>query len=186
MSQGSNNTPNKPLQLSQTAIKDESIDQIQQDQNGAQLQEMNSSEKELKQHDSLAKNFQQQNVVSQESNNLALPQKLSQDDLLQRHVEQKPLQIPRTTGMQMPLKSPAAISDSDRVRTQDSDSQYLKLQKMSNQQATTAEASNPGSRGKQVPFALLLPVLVPQLDKDRGMQLQKLFSRLKVGLRYQS
>ncbi|KAI4366475.1 hypothetical protein MLD38_022349 [Melastoma candidum] len=62
----------------------------------------------------------------------------------------------------------------------DSESQYLKLQKMSNQQASAPEqAGNRVNRAKQVPFALLLPVILPQLDKDRAMQLQTLYAKLK-------
>lgn len=38
--------------------------------------------------------------------------------------------------------------------------------------------------GNQVPFGMLLPILSPQLDKERGMQLNTLYMKLKVGLRY--
>lgn len=53
---------------------------------------------------------------------------------------------------------------------------------MSSQQAmVTEQPSTPMNRSKQVPFGLLLPVLLPQLDKDRAMQLTTLFTKLKVG-----
>jgi transcription initiation factor TFIID subunit 4 len=52
---------------------------------------------------------------------------------------------------------------------------------MSNQQATVSEQpSSQVNRSKQVPFGLLLPILIPQLAKDRAMQLQTLFNKLKV------
>ena len=47
----------------------------------------------------------------------------------------------------------------------------------SNQQAAQA-ANRPA--GKQVPFAMLLPVIEPQLDRDRAAQLQTLYARLRV------
>ncbi|XP_028056196.1 transcription initiation factor TFIID subunit 4b-like isoform X1 [Camellia sinensis] len=43
----------------------------------------------------------------------------------------------------------------------------------------TEQAMNPMNCGKQVPFAMLLPVLQPQLDKDRAMQLHTLYNKLK-------
>ncbi|CAI8583791.1 unnamed protein product [Vicia faba] len=51
---------------------------------------------------------------------------------------------------------------------------------MSNQQATVNEQpSSQINRSKQVPFGLLLPILIPQLAKDRAMQLTTLFNKLK-------
>ncbi|CAI8596957.1 unnamed protein product [Vicia faba] len=60
------------------------------------------------------------------------------------------------------------------------ESQYAKLQQMSNQQATVNEQpSSQINRNKQVPFGLLLPILIPQLAKDKAMQLTTLFNKLK-------
>ncbi|CAI8598532.1 unnamed protein product [Vicia faba] len=51
---------------------------------------------------------------------------------------------------------------------------------MSNQQATVNEQpSSQINRSKQVPFGLLLPILIPQLSKYRAMQLTTLFNKLK-------
>ncbi|CAI8598530.1 unnamed protein product [Vicia faba] len=51
---------------------------------------------------------------------------------------------------------------------------------MSNQQATVNEQpSSQINRSKQVPFGLLLPILIPQLAKYRAMQLTTLFNKLK-------
>ncbi|CAI8612428.1 unnamed protein product [Vicia faba] len=51
---------------------------------------------------------------------------------------------------------------------------------MSNQQATVNEQpSSQINHSKQVPFGLLLPILIPQLAKDRAMQLTTLFNKLK-------
>ncbi|XP_031502515.1 transcription initiation factor TFIID subunit 4b isoform X2 [Nymphaea colorata] len=49
------------------------------------------------------------------------------------------------------------------------------------QSSAVAQSSNPKQPSKPgtIPFALLLPVLTPHLDKDRTMQLQTLFVRLR-------
>lgn len=178
ISQGNNNTSSQSLPQFQTGNREESSNyQFQQDQKTAQPQEINSSEVLVK-HENLQQ--QHNNNASQEGNDVTLPQTQSQDDHQQRQGEQNPLLIPQTTGVQIPGKTPITKNEPDRPHNPDSESQYLKLQKMSNQQATVAEhASNLPNRSKQVPFGLLLPVLMNQLDKDKGMQLQELFGKLK-------
>ncbi|KAL8030070.1 hypothetical protein ABFS82_14G260600 [Erythranthe guttata] len=61
--------------------------------------------------------------------------------------------------------------------------QQAMTSEMSNQQSTTSSSSQqPGGNlklNKQVPFGMLLPIIQPQLDKDRAMQLQTLYYRLK-------
>ncbi|XWS32134.1 hypothetical protein CRYUN_Cryun23aG0135000 [Craigia yunnanensis] len=57
---------------------------------------------------------------------------------------------------------PAPVSDSE--------SHCLKLQKMGNQQT---------SGGKQAYFSVLMPTLLPQLDKDRAMQLHTLYTKFQ-------
>ncbi|KZV16867.1 TBP-associated factor 4 isoform 1 [Dorcoceras hygrometricum] len=54
---------------------------------------------------------------------------------------------------------------------------------MSNQQSMTSSNQQPGTTvklNKQVPFGMLLPIIQPQLDNDRAMQLQTLYSKLRV------
>ncbi|KAJ0234715.1 Transcription initiation factor TFIID subunit 4b [Hirschfeldia incana] len=85
---------------------------------------------------------------------------------------------PQTAGLQISEKNP----EPGRPNSQESESQFLKLQKMSSQQARGVEqpVNNPLNRNpKQVPFAALLPTLMAQLDKDRALQLRTLYSRLK-------
>ena len=156
--------------------------QIQQDPKSAQPQTISSSVQELVKHGPIPESQQQQhNNTSQEVNDRGLPPMSSQDDRQHRQTDQNPLQIPQATGMQIPGKNPVLMQEPDRPHNSDNESQYVKLQKMSNQQATVPEqASNPPARSKQVPFGLLLPVLMNQLDKDKGMQLQELFGKLKV------
>ncbi|GMN26188.1 hypothetical protein TIFTF001_043966 [Ficus carica] len=91
-------------------------------------------------------NLQQQqhnNNASREGNDVTLQ---SQGDHQQREGEQNFLLVPQSNGAQIPGKTRIAKHEPDRPHNPDSEceSQYLKLQKMSNQQATVAEqASNP-------------------------------------------
>ncbi|CAH2046692.1 unnamed protein product [Thlaspi arvense] len=93
---------------------------------------------------------------------------------------ENPSQVSQTTGMQISEKNPTA-NEPERSHNQESESQYLKLQKMSNQQARGVEqpVNQINRNPKQVPFAALLPTLMAQLDKDRALQLRTLYSRLK-------
>lgn len=100
---------------------------------------------------------------------------------------ENPSQVPQTTGLPSSEKNPTG-NESDRSHNQESESQYMKLQKMSSQQARGVEPPvNPMNRNpKQVPFAALLPTLMNQLDKDRALQLRTLYARLKVCLSVKS
>lgn len=172
----------------QNASQDENTNfYSQQGPESARLQEQHLQQMELKQHGSVAENQQQQqneSSVSEEDNRNPLQQKQSQDDRQQGQAEEKTLsQISQTTGIQISEKNPVAMHVPERTQNQVGGPQYPKMQKMSNQQAVGAEQpGNPMNRGKQVPFALLLPALVPHLDKDRAMQLHTLYGKLKVGL----
>jgi transcription initiation factor TFIID subunit 4 len=102
------------------------------------------------------------NVASQDASNLTLSHKQSQDECLQRQTVPVSHQHSQTNEVQK--------------------SQYTKLQQMNNQQATVNEQpSSQINRSKQVSFDSLLHVLMPQLPKDRAMQLQTLYNKLKVG-----
>ncbi|KAK9270316.1 hypothetical protein L1049_025894 [Liquidambar formosana] len=181
LSQGSNQTSSQLFPQWQTSSQDENVNgQSQHDQNSLQQQEQHSTEMELKQHGSGAENQQQQYDTSQELNRLPLKTKQSEDEHQQQQAGQIPLQFFQPTGMQISGKNPIPIQEPGRMHNPDSESQYSKLQKMNNQQVTaTEQASNLMNRGKQVPFALLLPVILPQLEKDKAMQLQTLYARLR-------
>lgn len=93
--------------------------------------------------------------------------------------EQHNVHMPQATSMQNADKNPAQNTG----QTPDEDSQLQRMKRMGNQQTMPAgQPANAPNRtaGKQVPFALLLPVIEPQLDKDRAMQLQGLYVRLRV------
>ncbi|KAB2626259.1 transcription initiation factor TFIID subunit 4b-like [Pyrus ussuriensis x Pyrus communis] len=178
---GTNIASSQPLPQFQTTGQDEGTAcQMQHDQKIAQSQELHSYEMELKQQGSVAENMQLKSDAPQELSHFSLSQKQPQGYLQQRQAEQKPLQVPETTSMPISGKIPISKQEQDITPTPQSESQYLKLQRMSSQQAMiTEQPSNPMNRSKQVPFGLLLPVLLPQLDKDRAMQLNTLFGKLK-------
>lgn len=81
------------------------------------------------------------------------------DDHRQRQAEQNTLHFSRPPSIHNSEKNP-------------------ELPKI-NQHAVATEQEPRNPRG-QVPFGLLLPLLTPQLDKNRSMQLQTVFNKLKV------
>ncbi|XP_023554166.1 transcription initiation factor TFIID subunit 4b isoform X2 [Cucurbita pepo subsp. pepo] len=167
---------NGPSSLSLQASQNEKTEShAQQDQNFRPKQEQHSSLMELERCSSLPENQQQHNAAP-----LQASKNQPQADREQGDAEQVSAQFSQTAGLQGSEKAPILVNDSNRMQNRDNESQYLKLQKMSNQQTMVSEqANNPLNRSKQVPFASLMPVLMPQLDKDRAMQLQTLFNRLK-------
>jgi transcription initiation factor TFIID subunit 4 len=99
-----------------------------------------------------------------------------QDERLQGQTVPVYHQCTQTNAVQDPVFNNEAI----KTNNPNSESQYAKLQQMSNQHAIINE--QPSSQvNRQVPFGLLLPILIPQLSKDKAMQLQTLFNKLKVG-----
>lgn len=188
LSQGSNHTSSQLYQQWQTPSHDENASyQIQHDVNVSQQEEQHSSLTDLKQHGSGSENQLQKIESSQELNCLPLQHKQSQDNFPQQQTEQNNPHISQTMSIQNSEKGPAVGQEPDRTQDPNSLSQYLRSQKMNNQQAgATGQANNALKNSKQVPFAMLLPVIEPLLDKDRAMQLRTLYNRLKVNPGYQS
>ncbi|WJX38528.1 hypothetical protein P8452_26180 [Trifolium repens] len=148
---GINNSFSQSLSTSTTFSHDNQIDCKNQEPKIAQQQE-------LKQQGPIVEQIN--NVASQDASNLTLSHKQSQDECLQRQTVPVSHQHSQTNEVQK--------------------SQYTKLQQMSNQQATVNEQpSSQINRSKQVSFDSLLHVLMPQLPKDRAMQLQTLYNKLK-------
>lgn len=48
------------------------------------------------------------------------------------------------------------------------------------QEELPRKLTNQTRRTKSVPFGLLLPIILPQLDKDKGIQLTTIYEKLKV------
>ncbi|KAB2031049.1 hypothetical protein ES319_D05G277000v1 [Gossypium barbadense] len=186
LSQGSNPASSQSVvQWPTSGLDGNSNFQNQQVLQSAQQQQQTMSESEQKQQGAVVTGSQQQvqqpNDVPKEHSRLPPQQKQPQEDHPQGVTEQIPAPVPQTTGIQSQTTEKSPIShEPERTNNQDSESQYAKLQKMSNQQASGAEQPNsPMNRTKQVPFAVLLPALLPQLDKDRAMQLHTLYGKLK-------
>ncbi|KAF8410182.1 hypothetical protein HHK36_002704 [Tetracentron sinense] len=182
MSQGSNPPSSQLFPQWQTSSQEETIASQSQpeERKNLQPQEQHLLESELMRHGSGAENQPQQIDNSQELNQLPLQQKESCDDQQQRQAEQNTPQVSKTNGVQASEQNPVHFPEPDRARHLENQHQHSKFPNMNNQQAMPADqASNPMGRGKQVPFALLLPVILPHLDKDRAMQLQTLYSKLR-------
>jgi transcription initiation factor TFIID subunit 4 len=145
-------------------------------------QEQHTSAMETKQNGPNAENQQQQGGFPQEPTHPPLLKKTSQDDIKQELVEQAPLQTPQSIGMQSYEKNPIPKSEPDKMQSSDGDPHFLNFQKMSNQQTAGTDQAGNQKNSKQIPFAILLPALKPHLDKDREMQLQTLYNKLRVGL----
>ncbi|KAK2985634.1 hypothetical protein RJ640_006897 [Escallonia rubra] len=160
---GQKGNPNKrnPMKAKTSRHDENASRESQQDVQNTQQQEPLSSLVDPRQQGSGSDNQQQQSGSSQ--------QKQFQDDFPQQQAEQSSHH-----------KNPGHVQEPDRNLDPDSDARYQRLHNMSNQQAiSTGQAINAVGRSKQVPFALLLPVIEPQLDKDKAMQLQTLYIRLK-------
>ncbi|XP_052302677.1 transcription initiation factor TFIID subunit 4b isoform X2 [Populus trichocarpa] len=142
-------------------------------------QEQHTSAMETKQNGPNAENQQQQGGFPQEPTRPPLLKKTSQDDIKQELVEQAPLQTPQSIGMQSYEKNPIPKSEPDKMQSSDGDPHFLNFQKMSNQQTAGTDQAGNQKNSKQIPFAILLPALKPHLDKDREMQLQTLYNKLR-------
>ncbi|KAM7520954.1 hypothetical protein LguiB_019916 [Lonicera macranthoides] len=173
--QGSNHTTSR-FPPWQTSNLDENTNcQSQQGMKVSQQQEQHSSLMELNQHGSGSEIQQQQLDNVQELNHLPMQQKQSQDDSPQQQAKQKSIPMSQTRSMQ---DSETNTNVQEPERTEHLEP---RLQKMSGHQPAIAagQAINIMNRNKQVPFALLVPVIEPQLDKDKAMQFQRVYTQLK-------
>ncbi|XP_022937987.1 transcription initiation factor TFIID subunit 4b-like [Cucurbita moschata] len=170
---GNNGSSGLLLQASSQNKNTES--HVQLDKNFRLKQEQRSSLMEPERCTSVPENQQQHNAAP-----LRASKNQPHADREQVEAEQVSAHFSQTEELQVAEQVPILMNYSNRMQYPDNESQYLKLQKMSNQEAMVSEqANNSLNRSKQVPFASLMPVLMPQLDKDRGMQLQSLFNKLK-------
>ncbi|OIW19803.1 hypothetical protein TanjilG_24502 [Lupinus angustifolius] len=166
LSQGSNNTFSQTIQQWPTSTLDKQADSQNQEPKIAQQQEQPSSEAELKQHVSLME--QPQHVASQVVNNPPFSQKQSQDEFYQSQNVQVSVQNSQMIGIQSSGKDSVHNHEVVQTHNPSNESQYAKLQQISNQQDSFAE--QPGSQINRTNR---------QLPKDRAMQLQTLFTKLK-------
>ncbi|XP_037491613.1 transcription initiation factor TFIID subunit 4b [Jatropha curcas] len=170
-------SPSQPFLDWQTTSQGENASGPSQQQ---QQQEQHISVTEIKQHGSAAENQQLQNNVRQMSSHLSLHQKELQDDVQQGQTQQMSIQTPQLTGMEISERNSMSLPELEKMQNLDTGSQYLKIKKMVTQQATaTEQPGNLKNQVKPIPFMLLLPTLNSHLDKDREMQLQTLFNKMR-------
>ncbi|CAA7041623.1 unnamed protein product [Microthlaspi erraticum] len=171
---GNNHSPSQQFAPWKNGVGDANINlQTQHSLESTQMKEQQGPASENQhQHDLKRANESQSHLQHNQ------PQDLHRAGQLWENPSQS--QVPQTSGVQIPEKNPT-VNEPERSHNQESESQYMKLQKMSSQQARGVEQPvNPMNRNpKQVPFAALLPTLMAQLDKDRALQLRTLYSRLK-------
>ncbi|KAK1405647.1 RST domain-containing protein [Heracleum sosnowskyi] len=179
LSQGYNHNSGQLFPPWQTSNHDEIVScQNQQDVNVSQHQELHSAVKALNQHGSSSENQLQQSDSSKELCSITLHQKQPQINFPQQ--QQQSPHVSQSSNIQSSENSNVVVQEQNRKQDLSTLSQYLRSQKMNTQQTgATTQANNSPKNGKQVPFAMLFPVIEPLLDKDKAMQLRTLYSRLK-------
>lgn len=181
LSQGSNHTSSQLFSQWQTSSQDENTNSQSQELKNVQQREQNSSEVEQKLKGSGVEN-QQQVDSSHELHCPPLQQKQFPDGPQQLQSEPNSMQFSQTHGIQVSEKSSVQVPEPDKSHNLDKQQQFPELQKINNQQGTaTEQASNSGNQIRNIPFAMLLPSIMPHLDKDRALQLRTLYAKLKVG-----
>uniref|UniRef100_A0A7N0UVR3 RST domain-containing protein n=1 Tax=Kalanchoe fedtschenkoi TaxID=63787 RepID=A0A7N0UVR3_KALFE len=119
---------------------------------------------------------QQQNLDASRSQEVSQsPLQLKQEDA----TAQSTIQPLKPTQLQIPENNAQPMQESGRTPNSEREAQLSKLQYVNQQAISSEQTSNMLNKGKQVPFALLLPVITPQLDKERAMKLNSLYVRLK-------
>nr|XP_009793398.1 PREDICTED: transcription initiation factor TFIID subunit 4b-like isoform X3 [Nicotiana sylvestris]XP_016491721.1 PREDICTED: transcription initiation factor TFIID subunit 4b-like isoform X3 [Nicotiana tabacum] len=165
LSQGSSYTSNQFASW-QTSNHDENGSRHSlQDSEAVQQKDGNISDMQLKGHGTDSQKQQQKNDSSQEIISLPLQHISSQDtyQTTEGAKSQQSMQSLTTGTSGLPLVAADASNQSESATGSSSQS-----------------AINVAKQGKQVPFAMLFPHIQPQLDKDRAMQLQTLYVKLKV------
>ncbi|KAM7518400.1 hypothetical protein LguiB_017362 [Lonicera macranthoides] len=122
-------------------------------------------------------NQQQEVNISQELNCLPLQQKQTLDGNPQQQTKQNnSLHVSETVSMQ---NSENKLRHVQEPKDLDSESWYPVFQKTGDQVVvTTGHATK--TTGQCMSFALLIPIIEPQLDKDKAMQMRTLYNKLRV------
>nr|XP_043616687.1 transcription initiation factor TFIID subunit 4b-like isoform X2 [Erigeron canadensis] len=169
LSQGTNHTPSQLFQQWQSSKREVKVSFPNEEDVKPNIHELKASAMEVNRHASGRETQHPPNDTSRDITHVKSEPSRPQDDQRNAHMSQ-------VMHMQSTDKNPAQ----NIARIPDNEAQ---LQRMRSQQAVAAgqAATNAMNRssGKQVPFALLLPVIEPQLDKDKAMQLQGLYARLR-------
>ncbi|KAI3950038.1 hypothetical protein MKW92_013797 [Papaver armeniacum] len=123
---------------------------------------------------------QQQNASLLEHNILPVQQNQSRPDQLQPQGEQNAPQVLQeiVAAVKMPEQSAAQVAEQQVIS--ENQQPYPQLQKTNNPPLSSAEqANNAQSRNRPVPFGLLIPMVMPHLEKDKAQQLKSLYTKLR-------
>lgn len=187
ISQGISSSAKPLLEQWQSSSQDGSLAQqvLQQDPKQQPTVQNSSSEVETKDQGSGAKDSDRQ-IVShtehdQQLSNLDKPPSDKQVELFEVNCN------PNTEDDQTKKPEQNSVQSSEQDRDPPAENQQQhKFQELNGQQTLSANQANNSMRRMKItptiPFHMLIPILRPHLDKDRSMQLQSIFAKLRVNV----
>ncbi|KNA09321.1 hypothetical protein SOVF_154680 isoform A [Spinacia oleracea] len=181
-SQENNQTSSQMYSQWQPSSQDESSGN-QSQQQGLRSQEQQSSEVEMKEHGSSMEIQQEVNVSQAPGGPHSQLHRSMQVDVQGHPIEPKSgdfSQQSMPTQSQISGTSQAQAHEPSRNLNSSSQTQFSNTQRFNNQPGSVAEqVGTSANRSKQIPFGSLLPIILPELDKDKAMQLQTLYGKLR-------
>lgn len=184
LSQENNQTSGQMYSQWQPSNQDENkSNQCQQQELiNQELREQQSSAMEMKEHISSVEVKREANG-SQAPSALPMQYKPMQVDSKGHQVEQNSGEFSQSSAsmqMQVSGSGHAQIREPERMLNPGRESQFSNTQRFGNQPVPVPEqVGNSANRAKQIPFGSLLPIILPELDKDRAVQLQTLYAKLR-------
>ncbi|XP_058114696.1 transcription initiation factor TFIID subunit 4b-like isoform X2 [Magnolia sinica] len=178
LAHGSNPTANQLIGPQQTSNQEENLTHQhhpKEEHHHLPPQGQHTSETEQIPHGSTAENQHQQNVHSTENDQLPLQQKQSQDDQQHRQTEQN-------NNVQISEQIPVQRLEQDKFQQSEIQHQLSKLPQLNKPAQAADRANNPMVQNRSpinISIGMLIPVLCSHLDKDRAMQLQTIFTKLR-------
>ncbi|MQL85696.1 hypothetical protein Taro_018222, partial [Colocasia esculenta] len=141
-----------------------------------QAQEQYLTSVEQPNHQQNAQQQQQIDSQSENENMTVLQENLSTD----QHQLQKDQVVEKN---QVSISQENSVQESQRDKLQHSEDQVESfVQHLNDQQTSTSDQGNSQMRPMKsgtIPFTILIPILRPNLDKDRSMQLEAVFAKLR-------
>ncbi|MQL85697.1 hypothetical protein Taro_018225 [Colocasia esculenta] len=141
-----------------------------------QAQEQYLTSVEQPNHQQNAQQQQQIDNQSENENLTVLQENLSTD----QHQLQKDQVVEKN---QVSISQENSVQESQRDKLQHSEDQLESfVQQLNDQQTSTSDQGNSQMRPMKsgtIPFTILIPILRPNLDKDRSMQLEAVFAKLR-------
>ncbi|KAL9229261.1 hypothetical protein vseg_004747 [Gypsophila vaccaria] len=185
-SQENNQTSSQMYSQWQPSSQDEnSTNQSQQQDLGNQEQrdDQSSSKHEVKEQGSTIETKQEVNST-QAPSGLHMQYKPMQVDGLGHQTEQNSGHFSQSlpsTQMQLSGRAHPQTTEQDRMHNPSTGSQVSTMQSSSGSHPApvSEQVGSSSQRQKQIPFGSLLPIILPELDKDRAMQLQTLYTKLR-------